>query len=81
MGNNCLWLSSVCGVPSLGPSTFYYLSILGVPGTKACDNLKERKRHVVAQSHSLTLCDPMDCSMPGFPVHHLLPEFTQTHVH
>ena len=29
----------------------------------------------------LTLCDPMDCSMPGFPVHHQLPEFTQTHVH
>ena len=27
----------------------------------------------------LTLCDPMDCSMPGLPVHHLLPEFTQTH--
>ena len=26
------------------------------------------------------LCDPMDCSMPGFPVHHPLPEFTQTHV-
>ena len=29
----------------------------------------------------LTLCDPMDCSMPGFPVHHQLPEFTQTHIH
>ena len=28
-----------------------------------------------------TLCDPMDCSMPGFPIHHQLPEFTQTHVH
>ena len=28
-----------------------------------------------------TLCDPMDCSMPGFPVHHQLLEFTQTHVH
>ena len=27
-----------------------------------------------------TLCDPMDCSMPGFPVHHQLPELTQTHV-
>ena len=26
-----------------------------------------------------TLCDP--CSMPGFPVHHQLPELTQTHVH
>ena len=34
----------------------------------------------VAQSH-LTLCDPMDCSTPGLPVHHQLPEFTQTHVH
>ena len=34
----------------------------------------------VAQS-CLTLCDPVDCSMPGFPVHHLLPELTQAHVH
>ena len=28
-----------------------------------------------------TLCDPTDCSTPGLPVHHQLPEFTQTHVH
>ena len=28
----------------------------------------------------LTLCDPMNHSMPGLPVHHQLPEFTQTHV-
>ena len=28
-----------------------------------------------------TLCDPMDCSTPGLPVHHQLLEFTQTHVH
>jgi len=28
-----------------------------------------------------TLCNPMDCSMPGFPVHHQLPELAQTHVH
>ena len=34
----------------------------------------------VAQS-CLTLCDPMDCSTPGFPVLHQLPEPTQTHVH
>ena len=34
----------------------------------------------VAQS-CLTLCDPMDCSTPGFPVHHELRELTQTHVH
>ena len=34
----------------------------------------------VAQSCP-TLCDPMDCSTPGLPVHHQLLEFTQTHVH
>ena len=34
----------------------------------------------VAQS-CLTHCDPMNRSMPGLPVHHQLPEFTQTHVH
>ena len=34
----------------------------------------------VAQSCP-TLCDPMDCSMPGLPVHHQTPQFTQTHVH
>ena len=28
-----------------------------------------------------TLCDPMNCSTPGLPVHHQLPELTQTHVH
>ena len=28
-----------------------------------------------------TLCDPMDCSMPGLPVYHQLQEFTQAHVH
>ena len=28
-----------------------------------------------------TLGDPMNCSTPGLPVHHQLPEFTQTHVH
>ena len=34
----------------------------------------------VAQSCP-TLCNPMDCSMPGLPVHHQLPEFTQTYIH
>ena len=29
----------------------------------------------------LTLCDPMNCTTPWLPVHHQLPEFTQTHVH
>ena len=34
----------------------------------------------VAQSCP-TLCDPRECSMPGLPVHHQLPEFTQIHIH
>ena len=34
----------------------------------------------VAQSRP-TLCDPMNRNTPGLPVHHQLPEFTQTHVH
>ena len=29
----------------------------------------------------LTLCNPMNCSTPGLPVHHQFPEFTQTHIH
>ena len=33
------------------------------------------------RSVSLTLCNPMDYSTPGYPVHHQLPEFTHTHVH
>ena len=41
---------------------------------------------VTVQSSSVTqscptLCDPMACSTPGFPVHHQLSELTQTHVH
>ena len=34
----------------------------------------------VARSYP-TLCDPVNCSTPGLPVHHQLPEFTQTHAH
>ena len=43
------------------------------------------KKATAAAAKSLqscpTLYDPIDCSMPGLPVHHQLPEFTQTHVH
>ena len=42
--------------------------------------------HIMVQFSSVaqscpTLWDPMNCSMPGLPVHHQLPEFTQTHIH
>ena len=41
---------------------------------------KVKWRSEVAQL-CLTLCDPMNHSLPGLPVHHQLPEFPQTHVH
>ena len=47
-------------------------------GRKAMLNLDQFRS--VAQSYP-TLCDPMNCSTPGLPAHHQLPEFTQTHVH
>ena len=36
---------------------------------------------VVQSPSCVWLCDPMDCSLPGFPVPHHLPEFAQVHVH
>ena len=47
-------------------------------GRKAMTNLDQF--NAVAQS-CLTLCNPMLPSTPGLPVHHQLPELTQTHVH
>ena len=44
---------------------FNVLYILSVPCTQSCP----------------TVYDPVDCSTPGFPVHHQLPELAQTHVH
>ena len=67
----------------------------GRPGIRSVSNLRGKiQRHgnseketkssvqfsLAAQSCS-TLCDPMNHSIPGLPVHHKLPEFTQTHVH
>ena len=51
--------------PSLKKINKYYNTIFFSSVTQSCQ----------------TLCDPMDCSMPGSPVHHLLPEVAQTHVH
>ena len=56
--------------PDIFPQLFYTLFHLFI--YHSC--------HLVAQSH-LTLWDPVDCSMPGFPVLHHLPELAQTHVY
>jgi len=52
---------------------------------EALEIAQERRQSVSSVSSVTqscpTLCDPMNCSMPGLPVHHQLSEFTQTHVH
>ena len=44
-------------------------------------SLKIKFHNSKYQSVQLLICDPMDCSTSGLPVHHQLPEITQTHVH
>ena len=49
--------------------------------TKQNKYYKNNFWQVQFSSVTQTLCDPMNCSTPGLPVHHKLPEFTQTHVY
>ena len=72
---------------SSSPSTEYselisfrmdWLHLLAVQGT--LESLLQHQLSSVTQS-CLTLGDSMNCSTPGLPVHHQLPEFTQIHVH
>ena len=65
--------------------------LLSVPGRVPWGKEEVWKRKVIwskwiSQFSSVTescpsLCNPMNCSTPGLPVHHLLPEFTKSHVH
>ena len=70
------WSIYVCDFPSMWKSLinfqFYIISCLG--------SVHSVQFSLVAQSCP-TLCDPMNRSMPALPVHHQLPESTQTHVH
>ena len=77
-------------------SNRFFLSTNRVPGTVADPEETEVSMEKSSRSNiqlsewccycsvtksCLTLCDPMDCSTPGLPVHHHLLEFSQTHVH
>ena len=46
-----------------------------------CDSMNYTVQFSSVAQSCPTLSDPMNCSTPGLPVHHHLPEFTQTHVH
>ena len=72
----------------LEPSVFFkLLVVMGVLGSGLKYLFISRHMHPLStvQFSSVTqscptLCDPMNCSMPGFPVHHQIPELTQTYV-
>ena len=68
------WTAAFQASPSMGFSRQEYWSGVPLPSPKPLQFCS------VAQSCP-TLCDPMNRSMPGLPVHHQLLEFTQTHVH
>ena len=56
------------------------MAFSGISASPSPQALKTVQFRSVAQSCP-TLCDPMDCSTPGLPVHHQLPESNQTHAH
>ena len=64
---------------SLNSLKIPYIALLQLH-VSLCKHFSSVQFSSVAQS-CLTLCDPMNCSMPGLPVHHQPQEFTQTHVH
>ena len=53
----------------------------GSTDSKSLDNQRTNPQFSSVAQSCPTLCDPMNCSTPGLPVHHQHPEFTQTHVH
>ena len=65
VGKLCSTLRDPENYSTPSSSVLHYLSVQVSSVTQSC----------------LTLCSPMDCSMPGFPVPHQLLEFIQTHVH
>ena len=64
-------------IPLLSPSLKVLIELIS-PGCSP--SIRTVQFSSVAQS-CLTLCNPMNRSTPGLPVHHQLPEFTQTHIH
>ena len=60
-------------------SNCYFVYVLSLFNWAKAIVYKLQLSSVQLLSRVLTLCDPMDCSTPGLPVYHQLPEFIQTH--
>ena len=76
-----LWGESFLGLPALGKCRHSF-SVQSLPLLLRgyLFYLKYPSQFSSVVQSCLTLCDPMNHSTPGLPVHHQLPEFTQTHV-
>ena len=77
-----------CGFPELQhsldqthPVHFYVLTVRRQRGCLPKLSVRPKPWFHFSCSVVSDLYDPMDCSTPGFPVHHQLPELAQTHVH
>ena len=74
------WINKLWYIQTMG-----YYSSLKNWASKQWKDREELHIHITKFSSVVqscpTLCDPMDCSTPGLPVNHQLPEFTQSHVH
>ena len=84
------WVTTaVCIFFSFTTLNIYFHSLVACTVSAERSAVKHRGFPLYVQSvqfssvtqYCLTLCDPIDHSMPGFPVHHQLPESTQTHFH
>ena len=73
-------LSRVFSSTTIQRHKFFSALPSSLPGSHNCTQLLERPCCCSFSQSCPTLCDPMDCSMPGFSVLHL-PEFAQIHVH
>ena len=74
-GKNLEWVAISFSRGSSWPRDWTWVSCIGRW------NLYHWDTFSLVTQFGLTLCDPMDCSTPGFPIHHQLLELAQTHVH
>ena len=74
-------LLSVIFFTSFFPNFFFPMTLWSSDFSCASESVGERIQFSSVAQSCPTLCDHMDCSTPGVPVHHRLPELAQTHVH
>ena len=79
--SSCIFSSAIGKMFALNTGFFLFFFNWNVIALQCCINLCCSVQFSSVAQLCLTLCDPMNLSTPGLPVHHQLPEFTQTHVH